>query len=315
MNLKAISLLAFLYFSAGAAGAADTAPDAPYFVNVASAAGLAGASAQNVTWADINGDGYPDAVLTGTKSGVLETKVFLNAEKDGQRVFTDFTAESGINRHPTISTGTRVGSFQIFGDVDNDGDLDVFSGMYCEFEKPKTVPGTETPLKDEAGNIVFDKPDHGLRSEILLNDGTGRFTFVKDSGVNLSSETASSAAFFDYDNDGSLDLFVGNWYKEYGISFISYPSRLYRGLGDGRFTEVTAAAGLLTQPTEGKPDSSRPVYGVSHCDWNSDGFQDILVSVYGRQANRLWKNNGDGTFTDVAPATGFDGDEIRHGRY
>jgi len=316
MKSKTITFLACVIFSAVPACAADAEKDAaaPFFVNVASAAGLSGASAQTVTWADINGDGYPDAVITGNKTGPA-TEVFLNGEKDGQRAFVNFTKESGINRHPTISTAARVGAFQVFGDVDNDGDLDIFSGMYCEFEKPRTAPNSETPLKDEAGNIIYDKQDHGLRSEILLNDGTGRFTVLSDSGVNLSSETAASAAFFDYNNDGTLDLFVGNWYKEYGISYISYPSRLYRGLGGGRFEEVTAAAGLMTQPTEGKPDSSRPVYGVSHCDWNNDGFQDILVSVYGRQANRLWKNNGDGTFTDVAPAARFDGDEIRHGRY
>lgn len=316
MNLRTILFISCVlpvYGTASAAEADTPSPDT-YFVDVASASGLSGASAQNVTWADINGDGYPDAVIAGSKNGPA-LEVFVSVEKDGGRGFVNFTAESGINRHPEISTAARVGSFLVFGDVDNDGDQDLFSGMYCEFEKPRTVTNSETPLKDEAGRIIFDKPDHGLRSEILLNDGSGRFAFLRNSGVNLSSETAASAAFFDYDKDGNLDLFVGNWYKEYGISYISYPSRLYRGLGDGRFEEVTAAAGLLTQPTEGRPDSSRPVYGVSHCDWNNDGFEDILVSVYGRQANRLWKNNGDGTFTDVAPATGFDGDGIRHGRY
>ncbi|OGS12341.1 MAG: hypothetical protein A2234_07695 [Elusimicrobia bacterium RIFOXYA2_FULL_58_8] len=315
MNIKtAPFLISILLFAGTAASGAAKASTVSCFVDISSAAGLTGASAQNVTWTDINRDNRPDAVITGNRNGPA-LEVFLNVEKDGGHGFVNFTEESGINRQPGISTGSRVGSFQIFGDVDNDGDADIFSGMYCEFEKPKTGTGSEIPLKDADGNIIFDKPDHGLRSEILLNDGAGRFTILSNSGVNLPPETAASAAFFDYDNDGNLDLFVGNWYKEYGISYISYPSRLYRGLGDGRFAEVTEAAGLLTQPTEGRPDSSRPVYGVSHCDWNNDGLQDILVSVYGRQANRLWKNNGDGTFTDVAPATGFDGDEIRHGRY
>ncbi|MEI7528838.1 MAG: CRTAC1 family protein [Elusimicrobiota bacterium] len=312
MNLKAVPFLACLLFAASEAGAATAA--APYFIDISSEAGLAGASAQNVNWADLNGDGYDDCVISGNKNGPA-AEVFLSIKKDGRRAFLNFTEESGLNRHPLVSTAARVGSFQVFGDVDNDGDLDIFSGMYCEFEKPKTAPGSETPLRDEAGNIIYDKPDHGLRSEILLNDGSGRFTALKDSGVNLTPETATSAAFFDYDNDGNLDLFVGNWYKEYGISYVSCPSRLYRGLGGGSFEEVTSTAGLMTQPTEGKPDSGRPVYGVSHCDWNNDGFQDILAAVYGRQANRLWKNNGDGTFTDAGAATGFDGDEIRHGRY
>ena len=63
MNLKAVPLLACLLFSASAAAAAAAA--APYFIDVSSEAGLAGASAQNVNWADLNGDGYADCVISG----------------------------------------------------------------------------------------------------------------------------------------------------------------------------------------------------------------------------------------------------------
>ncbi|OGR96929.1 MAG: hypothetical protein A2016_05680 [Elusimicrobia bacterium GWF2_62_30] len=316
MNTKYfLTTACFLALSAPAGLGAQEKKPAPYFTDVSAEAGLAGVSVQNAVWADLNGDGYADCLTWG--SGPV-MNVFLNTEKDGKRVFKDFTQESGINHNPDISTGTRVASFVIAGDVDNDGDMDLFSGLYCEFEKPKTDPADkkgETPLKDAAGNIVYEKTDNGLRSEILLNDGTGRFSVRKDNRAAFPPETASSGAFFDYDGDGVLDLFVGNWYKEYGLSYISYPSRLYKGLGGGMFSEATEDASLLTQPTEGKPDSSRPVYGVSHCDWNNDGLQDVLISVYGRQANRLWKNNGDGTFTDAAVEASLDGDEIRHGRY
>lgn len=286
--------------------------EGPYFVNVASQTGLTAVSAQNPVWADLNGDGYPDCVLNSAHGG-QSTAVFLSTRAGA--AFVDFTAESGINAAPGLSTAARTGSVLVFADVDNDGDPDLFSGRYSEFEKPVTDPKTEAVLKDASGAVLYAKADDGLRSAVLLNDGLGHFSAVKDAGVENPPETTSAAAFLDYDNDGLADLFTGNWYKEYGVSYISYPSRLYKGLGGGKFREVTAAAGLLTKPSEGWPDSSRPVYGVSHCDWNNDGLQDILVSVYGRQANRLWKNNGDGTFTDVAPLTGFDGDGIRHGRY
>jgi len=294
--------------------ACEARAEEPYFVNVASAAGLAGVPAQNPAWADLNGDGYPDAVL-GSTFGEPKTYVFINTPAGGARAFADFTAASGVNAAPAPSTAARAGSALIFGDVDNDGDLDLFSGRYSEFEKPRTDPKTGAVIKDAAGKAIYEKQDDGLRSAVLLNDGTGRFSHVTAAGVESPAETTTSAAFLDYDNDGLLDLFAGNWYKEYGVSNVCYPSRLYKGLGGGKFSEVTLAAGLMTQFTEAKPDSSRPVYGVSHCDWNNDGFQDILVSVYGRQANRLWKNNGDGTFTDEARRTGFDGDAIRHGRY
>lgn len=289
------------------------AGESPYFVNVASAAGLSGISVQNAAFADLDGDGYPDCVLGNTQAG-RSTSLLLNRSGTSSRVFTDLTETSGINYNP-VSTAPRAADFVAFGDVNNDGCVDIFSAKYSEFEKPRTDPKTEKPIKDEKGNILYEKPDDGQRSAILLNDCSGHFKPLDGSGVGNHAETTTSAEFFDYDNDGTLDLFTGNWYKEYGVSYISYPSRLYRGLADGHFEEVTEKAGLMTYQTEGGTDSSRPVYGTSHCDYNNDAYQDILVSVYGRQANRLWKSNGDGTFTDVAPAAGFDGDAIRHGKY
>jgi hypothetical protein len=311
MKSFALFPLCALFLSAAAICRAG---DGPYFVNVASVTGLGGVSAQNVYFSDLDGDGYPDAVLINTQAG-HSLSVFMNRPgRNGGRTFLDLTEESGINRS-TVSAAPRAADFVSFGDVNNDGCVDIFSGRFSEFEKPKTDPKTEKVIKDEKGNTVYEKADDGLRSEILLNDCSGHFTVLPGSGVDKHAETTAAAEFFDYDGDGVLDLFTGEWYKEYGVSYKSYPSRLYRGLGGGRFEEVTQKAGLMTYETEGSTDSSRPVYGVAHCDYDNDGRQDILVEVYGRQANRLWRNNGDGTFTDVAPATGFDGDGIRHGRY
>lgn len=299
-----------LLLGAGQAAAAG----GPYFVDASPVSGLAAVSAQNPVWADLNGDGWPDAVL-GSTFGGQTTYVFLSTPSAAGRVFADFTSDSGVNAAPEPSTAPRAGSALVFGDLDNDGDLDLFSARYSEFEKPKTDPKSGAPLKDAEGRALYEKIDDGLRSAVLLNDGSGRFRHLEAAGVENPPETTSAAALFDYNGDGVLDLYAGNWYKEYGVSFLCYPSRLYKGLGNGMFAETTAGAGLLTGLTEGRPDSSRPVYGVSHCDWDNDGRQDILVSVYGRQANRLWRNNGDGTFRDMGPASGFDGDGVRHGRY
>ncbi|RME71591.1 MAG: CRTAC1 family protein, partial [Planctomycetota bacterium] len=156
--------------------------------------------------------------------------------------------------------------------------------------------------------------DDGLRSEIWLGDGKGGFRRVPEAGIERP-ETVISALFVDYDRDGRLDLFTGASYTAYGKSLEAFPDRLYRGKGDGRFVEVTKQAGLLGVAAWGRADSRRPTYGVAHTDWNNDGWQDLLTMSYGRQWNRLWRNNGDGTFTDLAPQTGFDGDAIRDGRY
>ncbi|MGD9643411.1 MAG: CRTAC1 family protein [Elusimicrobiales bacterium] len=296
------------------APAALRAGEGRRFTDEAAPAGLAGVSAQNPAWADLNGDGWPDVVLGSTHGG-KNTYVFLSTPAAGAgRAFYDFTAESGLNAAPAPSTAPRAGSALVFGDADNDGDLDVFSARYSEFEKPKASPAGEI-TRGADGNPVYETPDDGLRSALLLNDGAGRFVHLERAGVENPPETTTSAAFLDYNNDGVLDLYAGNWYREYGVSFLCYPSRLYKGLGNGMFEETTAAAGLLTTATEGRPDSSRPVYGVSHCDWDNDGLVDLLVPAYGRQGNRLWRNNGNGTFRDAGPESGFDGDAVRHGRY
>ena len=299
------------FISAAADVSAQTQNSKKWFTNAAEEAGLSDTSMQNGIWADINGDGWDDLIITG-KDGTTKTKVLLNEEKDGKRTFRDFTEESGLAKDPAFPGMERQAAFFTAADINNDGFTDIFSAIYCEYDKPKTDKAGNI-LKDEAGNIIYEKKDDGLRSQIYLNDGNGHFAQV--SGNNFPPETVSAALFMDYDKDGNLDLFTGSWYKEYGISLICYPSRLYKGNGDGTFTDVTEKAGLLTKETEGKTDSSRPVYGVSHGDWNNDGYEDIFVSVYGRQANRLWKNNGNGTFTDIAKKTHFDGDEIRHGMY
>ena len=128
-----------------------------------------------------------------------------------------------------------------------------------------------------------------------LNDGTGRFTVKEASGVGAHAETTSAATFVDVDGDGVLDLFVGSWYVRYGEDLECFPSRLYRGRGDGTFEDVTEKAGMLGVAEAGRRDSRRPVYGVSHLDWDDDGDQDLVACAYGRQWNQLWRNDGDGT--------------------
>jgi hypothetical protein len=127
--------------------------------------------------------------------------------------------------------------------------------------------------------------------------------------VSFRSRTAASSlpyvgwgnAFFDYDNDGWLDLFIGN---ETSLSRESHPCELYHNNGDGTFTECAQEAGVA---------SVAYVKGVTIGDFNNDGRPDLYVSVYGG-ANQLWRNDGPADpaggrarpcawrFTDVAGA-------------
>lgn len=266
---------------------------APAFLDLARAAGLPEFEAKRAAAVDLDGDGKADLVFN---SGA---RVFMNRTEQNRLTFVETTKEAGLapatGPIPAPGRGAEV---LTWGDVDGDGDIDCFYGRYCDFAA-----------------AAKSKNDDGLRSEIYLNDGTGRFTKKDGSGVGAHAETTATATFFDYDLDGVLDLYVGNWYIRYGEGLECFPSRLYHGVGDGTFVEVTEAAGMLGVEEPGRRDSRRPVYGVTATDWNGDGRPDLLVCAYGRQWNVLWRNEGGGKFTDVAEATTFDGDLDRSGVY
>ena len=145
---------------------------------------------------------------------------------------------------------------------------------------------------------------------LLRNNGDGTFTDVtKATGTGDPGGWGVSATFFDYDRDGWLDLFVGN-YLIYSLagdiqcqsvtgrrdycppnSYRAQPSHLYHNRGNGTFEDVTAKA--LVGGAYG------PALGVSTADFNNDGWIDLYVANDG-QPNQLWINQHDGTFKDTA---------------
>jgi hypothetical protein len=113
----------------------------------------------------------------------------------------------------------------------------------------------------------------------------------------LLEEMGCGAAFFDYDNDGWLDIFLVNGTSlDPAVRDRKPTSYLFRNNRDGTFTDVTAKAGL-----------TRSGWGQACCvgDYDNDGFDDLFVSYFGR--NVLYHNNGDGTFTDVSAQAGVSG--------
>jgi hypothetical protein len=145
---------------------------------------------------------------------------------------------------------------------------------------------------------------------MLRNNGNGTFTDVtKASGTGDPGGWGVSATFFDYDRDGWLDLFVGN-YLIYSLagdvacqsvtgrrdycppnSYRAQPSRLYRNRGNGTFEDVTAKAFVN--------GAYGPALGASTADFNGDGWIDLYVANDG-QPNQLWINQRNGTFKDTA---------------
>ncbi|MHB8878468.1 MAG: FG-GAP repeat domain-containing protein, partial [Myxococcaceae bacterium] len=255
--------------------------------------------------ADLDGDGYPDLIVHAITSNLREkigtppklVNVLMNRPRTGGgRRFVDATVESGLFQvRGGSTTELRSAHLAVAGDLDNDGDLDIFSGTYVDPGKPATDPGD--------------------RSEVMLNDGQGHFTLAPPSAARpLATQRwpTTGATFTDVDRDGRLDLFVGFFYELYGSTYQGLQARLYRGSGDGSFADLTEDLGLKTLRdgfAEGK--NHRPAYGVTSCDLDGDGAPELLVSAYGRQWNLLYQNDGTGHFTEVGQASGFAGDALR----
>jgi len=267
-------------------------PEGGHFVDATAELGLAGVTGGRVTTADLDGDGLPDLVVhdfSTKREGLV--KVFMN--RGGKLV--DETAKSGLLDSRQGSGTGRLGHLTVFGDVDNDGDLDAFEGTYLDGKE-------EAAAKDD-------------RSEIRLNDGKGHFTFGPEGDMQATKLPTTSAAFLDANLDGNLDVFVGTFYA--GNSVQGAGNYLYQGSGDGAFTDVAGPSGVLRPRAQaGGPDreaflagqARRATYGVTACDVDGDGDTDLMVSAYGRQWNELWTNQGDGTFRETGSGTPFAAD-------
>lgn len=298
--------------SAGGVGGTAGAPPscdvhatgaAPSFVRNTAAWGLDGLEGNRISAVDLDGDDYPDLIVHGLANNTRAPNaaptslILMNRPKaGGGREFVDATLSSGYGAPRDGDTeNQRSTQLAVAADVDNDGDLDLFSGTYTD----------KTKIDNPATPGQLD------RSEILLNDGSGHFSLGPSLVPHGSNPYAvSGATFADVDLDGNVDLFVVGWYDRYGLSNVGTQSRLYMGAGDGSFNEITGAVGLRTTDTGYVAGTNhRPAYGTTSCDVDRDGDVDLLVSAYGRQWNQLYLNDGKGSFTDVGRESLFAGDE------
>jgi len=250
--------------------------------------------------ADLNGDNYPDLIVHRVNSNTrddfsknppfYQKRVLLNKIRDGLG-FSDFTLDSKYGQIRGDETNlSRAASFAIAADIDNDGDLDLFSGSYTNLD-PNANP-----------------KDTGDRSEILINDGSGHFGLTKENTIFKEGATVTSATFTDFDRDGNIDIFVGAFYKQWGF-LESFADRLYKGDGNGNFVDVTEEMGLLTPDDSGFEEglASTPTYGVTSCDIDGDGFPELMTSTYGRQWNKFWWFDGK-KYIEIGRDTNYAGD-------
>jgi len=285
-------LLCFPYLIAHLADA-QSAPAGAQFVDVTAKAGIRfvhnnGAFGKKflpetigpgVAFIDYDGDGWPDIFLVngadwpGHVAKHSTPKLYRN-NHDG--TFSDVTHQAGLDVE-MYGIGVAV------GDYDNDGFQDLFVTAYGQ-------------------------------SRLFHNNGNGTFTDVTQrAGLAGVKEFSTSAAFVDYDKDGRLDLVVGNyvqWSPENDLyctmdgknksyctpeSYKGTSVRLWHNDGNGKFSDATQKAGL------GEPTSK--TLGVAMLDYDDDGWPDLLFSN-DTQPNKLYRNNGNGTFTEKAVVAG-----------
>ena len=227
-----------------------------------------------VAVADYDGDGDPDIYLLNSQTG------FPNAlyRNDGGLRFVEVGRQSGVAN--VNKDGVSMDAY--FADVDNDGMEDLFIGAYG-------------------------------RSRLLLNKG-GRFTEAPPAAGVSPVGNAAAVAVFDYDNDGWLDIMIGNYYADFDLWNLSTTKilqtnfqtarnggkkLLFRNNHDGTFSETAKQAGI---------DDTGWTLDIGTGDLNNDGLMDVyLANDFGTDV--LYANKGNGKFADVtAEATGGDSD-------
>jgi enediyne biosynthesis protein E4 len=290
----ALAVVAFLAKHASVA-AQPGAPDAPSvtFRDITQQAGIrfthnTGAFGKKylpetmgpgVAFIDYDNDGWPDIFLVNSMDwpGHVQkhtTPKLYHNNHDG--TFTDVTHKAGLDIE-MYGMGVAV------GDYDNDGYDDLFVTAYGQ-------------------------------SHLFHNNGNGTFTDVTQKvGLLGPNEFSTSAAWVDYDKDGHLDLVVANyvqWSPEKDLyctlegksksyctpeSYKGTSVRLWHNRGDGTFEDATQKAGLN--------DATSKTLGVAVLDYDNDGWPDLLFSN-DTQPNKLYRNNGNGTFTEKAVVAG-----------
>jgi len=262
-------------------------------------------------WGDYDGDGDHDLyVASASIDFFTEISSYLYRNNgDGTFTYMADTGGAAFAVTPQLPVGPRrevlvLGNATrsvLWADYDGDGDLDLFAANSGNLNK---------------GNEEF----LGTRTNLLYRNGdpgTGVFTNVEVEAGLADERFAMGAAWGDYDSDGDLDLAVANHARierdeEKKVHWLNEASALYRNNGDGTFTDVAPELGILQDPITPKADWDIATVKCGSpwqpfwFDYDGDGNQDLFFTCEtGSGTNLLYRNNGDGTFSDATREAGL----------
>ena len=242
---------------------------------------------------------------------------------------TTFDSSHDIGRFTNIAPALNIHTFNGAGgvvaeDFDNDGDMDIVTTTMDPDGPASYYRNTGTGrfenlsaasrIDDQLGGLNCTQADYDgdgdmdvlvlrggwllddghIRNSLLRNAGDGTFEDVThEAGMATPAYPTQTAVWADFDNDGDLDVYIGN--ESRPKNGVSCPGQLFMNDGDGHFTDRAKEAGVT---------NDRFCKAVTAGDIDNDGDMDLYVSNNGR--NRLYLNNGDSTFTDIASQAGVE---------
>jgi len=256
--------------------------------NITLSAGLSGQGAYKILWAEVTNDNFSDLILNGTLY-----------ENYGDGTFSNITGGSGVSGYIYSAADFDKDGYNdllrlspnvsvLFNDGDN-----TFTSSLIENDSYWVVTCLDYDL-DGWMDIYLGTYDNSP-NKLYKNLGDGSFedvTSIANAGYTGAAHGLTSG---DFNNDGLPDLYIG--------SYGNLSCKLLQNQGDGTFTDVTSGSGA-----SGHNDTRT----TSFVDYNNDGFLDIFSSHHDfySYSNTLLRNNGDGTFTNVAPQMGISGEWI-----
>lgn len=260
------------------------------FTETAQEVGLTGTGrSYGVAFGDYNNDNLDD-IYVSRHSG--PNNLYRNL---GDGTFQDVAASAGVDYMGSTTTS-------IWGDIDNDGDLDLYLGNRSETNVlyRNNGDGTFTDISEQAAvnsayrtrSIMFSDVDMDGFIDLYVanllapnylyhNNGDGTFTDITEASGATDMQIAMGAMFLDYDNDRDPDLYLTHDANQ--------PYILYQNNGDGTFTDVSEASNA---------NYAGQGMGTDFGDINNDGYLDIYITNL--SYNTLLLNNGDGTFSDIS---------------